>query len=90
VLELYRRLLALRAAEPDLQAGSLADVRVEFDESAEWVIVHRGAFRIGANLAGRAQQVPVPAGEVVLATGDATPGPDGLLLGAHTAAIVRR
>ena len=90
MLDLYRRLLALRAAEPELQAGNLADMQVEFDESARWVIVHRGVFRIAANLAGTPQQLPVNDGAVVLATGDATTQPDGLLLGAETAAILRR
>jgi maltooligosyltrehalose trehalohydrolase len=43
VLALHRKLLALRAAEPDLRAGDLADVRVDYDEAARWVIFHRGA-----------------------------------------------
>jgi maltooligosyltrehalose trehalohydrolase len=89
VLGLYRRLLRLRAAEPDLQDGNLADVRVDFDESAQWFIVHRGSFRIAANLAETAQQLPVDGGEIVLTTGDASTGTDGLLLGAETAAILR-
>jgi maltooligosyltrehalose trehalohydrolase len=90
MLDLYRGLLTLRAAEPELRAGNLADVHVEFDESAQWVIVRRGSFRVAANLAGTAQQLPVDGGDVVLATGDATTGPDGLLLGAESAAILRR
>jgi maltooligosyltrehalose trehalohydrolase len=89
VLDLYRRILALRAAEPELQAGNLADVRVEFDEDAEWLVVHRGGFRVAANLAATEQEVPVKGGEVVLATGDAKAGSDGLLLSAETAAVVR-
>ena len=89
MLELCRRLLRLRAGEPDLRAGSLADVRVEYDEPAQWVIVHRGVFRVAANLAGHEQLLPVPGGEVVVATGAATTGPDGLVLAAECAAIVR-
>jgi maltooligosyltrehalose trehalohydrolase len=89
VLGLYRRLLALRASEPDLQAGNLADVRVEFDEAAQWVVVHRGAFRVAANLATTAQQLPVAGGEIVLATGGAAGGAAGLELGAESAAVVR-
>ena len=88
MLELYRRLLALRAAEPELQAGNLADVHVEFDESAQWLIVGRGRFRIAANLSADGRHLPVIGGEVVLATGEATTGPGGLLLGPETAAIV--
>ena len=65
------------------------DVRVEFDEAAQWVIVHRGAFRVAANLAEAAQTVPIPGGEVVLATRDATAGADGLRLAAESAAVLR-
>ena len=89
MLAVYQRLLALRAAEPDLQAGNLADVRVDFDEQTQWVIVHRGGLRVAANLADAPQDVPVQGGEVLFATGDATSGPDALRLGGETAAIVR-
>jgi maltooligosyltrehalose trehalohydrolase len=89
MLELYRRLSALRAAEPALQAGNLADVHVDVDESADWVVVHRGPFRVAANLAGTEQPLPVRGGAVVLATGDAEPGAEGLLLAPESAAIVR-
>jgi maltooligosyltrehalose trehalohydrolase len=89
MLALYRTLLALRAAEPDLQAGNLADVEVDFDEQAQWLIVHRGTFRVAANLAGAPQPVPVRGGEVVFATSDATAGPDHLVLAAESAAVVR-
>jgi maltooligosyltrehalose trehalohydrolase len=89
VLDLYRRLTALRAAEPDLRDPHLDRVRVEFDEDARWLVVHRGAFRVAANLAGQEARVPVSGGDVVLATGEATPGPDGLRLGPQTAAVLR-
>jgi maltooligosyltrehalose trehalohydrolase len=89
ILDLYRRLLALRAAEPDLQAGSLADVRVEFDEAAQWIVVSRGAFRIAANLAPDVQQLPVAGGAVVLTTGAAETSAAGLSLAAESAAVVR-
>ncbi|HVU91574.1 MAG TPA: malto-oligosyltrehalose trehalohydrolase [Jatrophihabitans sp.] len=89
VLDLYRRLTALRAAEPDLRDPHLDRVQVEFDEDARWLVVTRGAFRVAANLAGAPATLPVTGGEVVLATGDATPGADGLRLGGQTAAVVR-
>jgi maltooligosyltrehalose trehalohydrolase len=89
VLDLYRRLTALRAAEPDLRDPHLDRVQVEFDEDARWLVVTRGAFRVAANVAGASATLPVSGGEVVLATGDATPGADGLRLGAQTAAVVR-
>jgi maltooligosyltrehalose trehalohydrolase len=89
MLGLYRSLLALRAEEPELAAGNLADVRVEYDEAAQWVVVHRGGFRIAVNLAADAQPLPVRGGDVVLATGQCTPAADGLVVGAESAAIVR-
>jgi maltooligosyltrehalose trehalohydrolase len=89
VLALYRRLLALRAAEPDLQAGDLASVRVDFDEDARWLVVHRGAFRVAANLDDTEQRLPVEGGEIVLATGAASTSADGLVLAAESAAVVR-
>jgi maltooligosyltrehalose trehalohydrolase len=89
MLDLYRRLIALRADEPDLRDGNLAAMHVDFDENARWLVVHRGAFRVAANLADEAQRVPVVSGQVVLATGSASPSPDGLLLAAQSAAVVR-
>jgi maltooligosyltrehalose trehalohydrolase len=89
VLDLYRRLLALRAAEPDLGAGDLAKVSVDFDESANWLVVHRGGFEVAVNLADAEQRLPVEGGEVVLATGAATADAAGLTLAGQSAAIVR-
>jgi maltooligosyltrehalose trehalohydrolase len=89
ILDLHRRLIALRAAEPDLRDGHLANVRVDFDEDARWLVVHRGAFRVAANLATVEQRLPVAGGEVVLATGPASSGAEGVTLAAQSAAIVR-
>ena len=46
VLDLYRQLLALRAAEPELRDDDLAQVTVDYDEDAQWLVVHRGSFRV--------------------------------------------
>jgi maltooligosyltrehalose trehalohydrolase len=89
VLDLYRRLISLRAAEPDLHSGELSEVRVEFDDDERWLVVHRGAYRVAANLADAAQRLPVEGGELVLATGDATASADGLTLAGQSAAVVR-
>ena len=88
VLDLYRRLIALRAAEPDLRDPRLDRVRVDYDEDARWVIVHRGALRVVANLARESQLVPVAASEVLLSTGGAEVE-GGVRLDAETAAVVR-
>jgi maltooligosyltrehalose trehalohydrolase len=90
VLELYRRLIALRAAEPDLSSGHLAAVQVDYDDEERWIVVHRGAFRVVANLAGQPRGVDVDADEIVFATDDAALLDGGLLrLPAESAAIVR-
>jgi maltooligosyltrehalose trehalohydrolase len=89
VLDLYRTLLALRAAEPDLRDGELAEVKVDFDDDARWLVVHRGRFRVAANLAEAEQSLAVQGGDVVLATADARPSAEGLALPAQSAAIVR-
>jgi maltooligosyltrehalose trehalohydrolase len=89
VLELYRELIALRAAEPDLHSGALPSVAVDYDERSKWVVVHRGAFRVAANLDDAEHRVPVTSTEIVLATGPAAIEGDALVLGPQTAAIVR-
>jgi maltooligosyltrehalose trehalohydrolase len=89
VLELYRELIALRAAEPDLRSPDLTAVKVDFEEDAAWLVVHRGSFRVLVNLAPREQRIAGGATEVVLATGPARPDGDGIVLGPETAAIVR-
>ncbi len=68
VLGWYRRLLELRAKTPDLQAG--AAPTVTFDEAARWLVVRRRTVAIVANLAGRAQDVPLddPPPRVLLAS----------------------
>ena len=88
MLELYRRLIALRAAEPDLRDGDLTRVVTEFDEQQRWIAVRRGAFVVVANLATAPRAVPVRASSVVLATGELTLA-DGITIAGETAAIVR-
>ena len=88
MLDLYRRLIALRAAEPDLHDPDLRRVSVEFDEQARWLVVYRGALRIAANLAAEPQPVPVT-GEVILTTGPAEIVDGSVVLGPQSAAVLR-
>jgi maltooligosyltrehalose trehalohydrolase len=89
MLELYRRLIRLRAAEPELADPWLDRVRVDYDEQRRWIRIARGRFRILANLAGSPQRVPVGGtGTVLLATGTAQAAGDQLELAAESAAIV--
>jgi len=91
VLDLYTRLLALRASEPDLRDTDLRRVRVTYDEEQRWLVVVRGGFRVAANLAGVERTVSLggAAWEVVLATGAVTLDGAVVRLGPETAAILR-
>ncbi len=90
MLALYRQLLGLRRDQPDLAASRLDRVEVDFDEDAQWIIVHRGAFDVLANLADHAQPLPAASGDVLFGT---EPGlhSEGLqiTLPARSAAIIR-
>ncbi len=68
ILALYRELLRLRREQPDLADSDLDRVEVDFDEDARWIIVHRGAFDVLANLADHAQDLPVASGDVLFGT----------------------
>lgn len=89
VLELYRSLLALRAAEPDLGDGDLGQVRVHDDSGSRSIAITRGAFVVLANLGGSPVEF-ADTGTVVLATGPADAGPARTRLGPESAAILRR
>ncbi|NIZ89786.1 malto-oligosyltrehalose trehalohydrolase [Kineococcus rubinsiae] len=92
VLRWYTDLLALRRAEPDLRADDLRDVRVDVDEN--WVVLHRGAFRVVVST-GSGADVPVAGNpvEVVLAHTDAPHTPEllseGVRLVGESVAVVR-
>ncbi|HVE28217.1 MAG TPA: malto-oligosyltrehalose trehalohydrolase [Sporichthya sp.] len=90
LLAWYRSLIALRRTRPELTDPRLDQVRVDIDPDAEWVVLHRGALRVVANLADGPQTVPLETapGDVVLAFGSATPQDAGIALGAESVAIV--
>jgi maltooligosyltrehalose trehalohydrolase len=93
VLDLHRRLLALRAAEADLHDTDLRTVAVDYDEDAHWLVVHRGGFRVVANLSAGEQTVPVTdlgdGARIELATADAAVTGGGVRLAPESAAVVR-
>lgn len=66
LLEVYRQLIALRRSKPDFADPWLDHLRVEYDEDARWIILHRGSLAVACNLGGAAVSVPVT-GETVLA-----------------------
>lgn len=96
MLAWYRRLIALRRAEPDLRDDDLAAVTVMTGPDSEavgtgWLVVRRGAFDVLVNLTGGPAALPCPAGaRPVLAWADADSVPGGLRLCSDGAVIVRR
>ncbi|MGH8962102.1 MAG: malto-oligosyltrehalose trehalohydrolase [Jatrophihabitantaceae bacterium] len=87
-LELYRALIALRAAEPALRDSDLSAVSVDYDEDERWIVVHRGRFRVVANLSGQARTVPITTRGVRLATGPVELAADAVTLGPESAAVL--
>ena len=89
-LVLYRELLALRREHHDLADPRLPLVRVDFDQDAQWVIVHRGAFDVLANLADHAQPLPSAAGDILFSTQpEVSAGGSRFMLPARSACIIR-
>ena len=84
LLEWHRGLIQLRRSLP----APAADVSVDFDEDARWLVLSRGPLTLAANLGQAAVVVPVGAGKVVLASSDATPAGDGRSELAPESAIV--
>ena len=72
LLEVYRALLALRSAHPDLVDPDLSAVEVHWDDADRWLVVHRGSLRVVANLADAPREIDldVPATGVLFATGE--------------------
>ncbi len=94
MLEWYRRLIALRKAEPSLLDGRLDEVTVALDEERGTLLYRRGDIVVVLNLGPEDAVVPVPGGpgvpEVLLASDDrVAPAGPGLRLPADSVAIVR-
>jgi maltooligosyltrehalose trehalohydrolase len=55
----YRDLLSLRAWSRDLVNDRLDSVRVDYDKTGAWLVVHRGGLRVVANLLPSTVTVPL-------------------------------
>jgi maltooligosyltrehalose trehalohydrolase len=90
LLDLYRKLAALRRGNPALTDGRFEAVGVDFSEKDRWLVLHRGAVRIAFNFAATAQTVPAAGVELLLVT---DPGArregQSVLLPGLSAAVVR-
>jgi maltooligosyltrehalose trehalohydrolase len=90
MLSWYRRLIALRRAEPDLRDPRLDRLLVAHDEDERWLVITRGSVLVAVNLADRPRQVTASA-EAVLAAflPDVVVGDGHVLLPAHGVAVLR-
>jgi len=95
LLEWHRWLIDFRRQVADLSDGCLEGVEVNFDETAKWCVVKRGAVVVACNLNSIAQNISAqfgPGSEILLASDDSVRvTPDGgIQLPADSVAIVRR
>ncbi|MFD6464036.1 DUF3459 domain-containing protein, partial [Streptomyces roseolus] len=65
LLTCYRALIALRRTRSELTDPWLEQVRVDYDETARWLIVHRGRLRLLCNLSAEPVGIPVTGTEVL-------------------------
>ncbi|WP_055591081.1 malto-oligosyltrehalose trehalohydrolase [Peterkaempfera griseoplana] len=95
LLEWYRTLLRLRRAHPALTDPDLSRVEVSWDETERWLVVHRGPYRVAANLSDRPRTLPLGADRHAVLAAFGPSGEDGpsgdrdrLLLPAASVAVV--
>lgn len=89
LLGFYRDLITLRRSESDMADRWLDHLRVDYDEDARWLVMHRGGLSIACNLGAEPVDVPVT-GDVVLAWDEPTVGNETARLGGHSVAVLRR
>ncbi|HOW95463.1 MAG TPA: DUF3459 domain-containing protein, partial [Mycolicibacterium fallax] len=88
MLALYRDLIALRHTEEDLADFRLDRIRVDYDEDARWLVLHRGALAIAGNFGPDSVAVPVT-GELVYAWGSPRVGASATALDGESFAVLR-
>ncbi|MFG1928377.1 malto-oligosyltrehalose trehalohydrolase [Cryptosporangium sp. NPDC048952] len=65
LLDVYRRLIALRRQVSDLTDPRLDRVSVDYDEDARWLVVRRGDHVVAANFGAEPREVPIQVAEVL-------------------------
>ncbi|PRC44291.1 malto-oligosyltrehalose trehalohydrolase, partial [Mycobacterium sp. ITM-2017-0098] len=86
--EFYRRLIALRQTEAEMADPWLDHLRVDYDEDARWLVMHRGAVAVVCNIGEHPVDVPVT-GDVVLAWTEPTVGARTTRIDGHSVAVLR-
>jgi maltooligosyltrehalose trehalohydrolase len=61
ILRWYRDLIELRKRHPELNDGNLANLHVDFDEQARWLLMTRGSIRVVCNFAAVPRRIPFEA-----------------------------
>ncbi|QDY90432.1 malto-oligosyltrehalose trehalohydrolase [Arthrobacter sp. UKPF54-2] len=91
LLELYRNLIALRRATPELAGLGFEETAVAFSEADRWLRLRRGGVEVAMNFSAEPRQVAVSGGSLLLATEDGVAMAAGQveLLG-HSAAVVSK
>jgi maltooligosyltrehalose trehalohydrolase len=89
ILDLYRRLLALRKEVPELTDPRFTETFVDYDEDDRWLVMIRGSVTVAVNLAQNAVELGLD-GEPLLATDPGVAAlPDGAVrLPARSAVIL--
>ena len=88
---LYRGLIELRRARPELTDSDFDSLSVDYDDSNTWIAVHRGEkIAILVNLAAEPLALPY-AGTMLVATDNTSTIDDsGVRLAPHSAAVIER
>ncbi|MGH3669791.1 MAG: malto-oligosyltrehalose trehalohydrolase [Pseudonocardiaceae bacterium] len=90
LLRLYRELIGLRRSHPQLTDPRLDALRIDVDEQARTMVLHRGTLRVVVNLRARGATVVLDSQptRVLLASGAATTGQGTVRLDGESFAVV--
>ncbi|RJQ72769.1 malto-oligosyltrehalose trehalohydrolase [Pseudonocardiaceae bacterium YIM PH 21723] len=83
ILRTYRRLIALRRSVPELTDPRLDRVRVDYDEDARWLVLHRGNVRVATNFGPAVVELPIALDEVLLSGNDIVTSDNTISLPPH-------
>lgn len=87
LLDWHRRLVALRRDRGLHASGRAGPAEVTYDEQARWLVLDRQAVAVAVNFGTAEVRVPVRAGEVLMAWGDAGQATGALRLGPGAVAV---
>jgi maltooligosyltrehalose trehalohydrolase len=74
ILQWYRELIALRKARHEITDPRLDSVRVDYDERARWLLVHRGRVKVAANLGPGTARISLGAAQEASVLAASRPG----------------